>query len=53
MSDVREIYGPGPCEAPVCQKEREGGDRNIHPDDHIRVRGKNYHRGCEPPDANE
>ncbi len=51
--DVIEVLGPGPCEARVCQKELEGGDRNIRPDDHIRVRDKNYHRGCEPPDGNE
>jgi|CZKR01.1.fsa_nt_gi hypothetical protein len=42
-----------PCEAAVCQRELESGDRNINPDDHIRVRGKNYHTGCEPPDENE
>jgi hypothetical protein len=56
----RKIFSEGaaagagaPCEAAVCQRELESGDRNINPDDHIRVRGKNYHTGCEPPDENE
>jgi hypothetical protein len=50
MSNVKDIYGPGPCEAIVCQRELHGGDRTINSaDDHIRVGDKNYHRGCAPP----
>ncbi len=49
MSDVAEIHGPGLCEATVCQRELKGGDRTFRSaDDHVRVRDKSYHKGCEP-----
>lgn len=45
MSDVIELHGPGPCQADECQRS----DRNItSADDRVRVRGKDYHKGCEP-----
>jgi glutaminyl-tRNA synthetase len=48
-SNILEMHGPGPCQGTPCQKELRGEDRNIKSaDDLIRVRGKNYHRGCEP-----
>jgi len=47
--NVMEMHGPGPCEAQRCQRELRGEDRIIkHANDGIRVRGKNYHKGCEP-----
>ena len=47
--NVMEMHGPGPCEAQRCQRELRGEDRIIkQANDGIRVRGKNYHRGCEP-----
>jgi glutaminyl-tRNA synthetase len=48
-ANVMEMHGPGPCEAQRCQRELRGEDRVIkHANDRIRVRGKNYHKGCEP-----
>jgi glutaminyl-tRNA synthetase len=47
--NVMEMHGPGPCEAQRCQRELRGEDRIIkHANDRIRVRGKSYHKGCEP-----
>jgi glutaminyl-tRNA synthetase len=48
-ANVAEMHGPGPCEAQRCQRELRGEGRIIkHANDRIRVRGKTYHRGCEP-----
>jgi glutaminyl-tRNA synthetase len=47
--NVVEMHAPGPCEAQRCQRELRGEDRIIkHANDGIRVRGKHYHKGCEP-----
>jgi len=40
--------GPGPCEAKVCQRELQGGDRGIDEGELVRIEDKNYHKGCEP-----
>lgn len=43
MPDVVTSYGP--CEAERCKRP----DRTItEEDDIVRIRGKQYHRGCEP-----
>jgi len=48
-ANVMEMHGPGPCEAQRCRRELRGEDRIIkHASDRVRVRGKNYHKGCEP-----
>jgi hypothetical protein len=45
------MIGPGPCEAEICQREHQGGDRIIEStDDLVRINEKNYHKGCEPAD---
>jgi hypothetical protein len=46
--NVRQIVGPGPCEAEQCQRELQGEDKNIEIDELVRVQGRNYHKGCEP-----
>jgi hypothetical protein len=46
--NIRHVTGPGPCEAKKCQRELQGGDRNIEEGELVRVKGKNYHKGCEP-----
>ncbi len=46
--NVRHVIGPGPCEAETCKRELQGADRNISEGDLVRIRGKNYHKGCEP-----
>jgi hypothetical protein len=49
MSNVRDMVGPGPCEAEICQRELKGGDRIIeNEDDRVRVLDRNYHKGCHP-----
>jgi len=45
---VRQVMGPGPCEAKVCQRELQGGDRGIDEGELVRIEDKNYHKGCEP-----
>ena len=45
MSDVRDVYGPGLCEAEVCQRD----DRlfSSH-SDYVRLGNKKFHRECAP-----
>jgi hypothetical protein len=51
MNDIREIHGPGLCEAKICQRERAGGDRNFQTaGDSVRIGDHRYHKECAPSD---
>jgi hypothetical protein len=40
MNDVRVMISPGPCEAEICQREKQGRDRIIEIiDDLVRMDG--------------